>query len=187
MHHFAYRNGVLHAEAVNLIDLARSVGTPFYCYSTATLTRNFDAFAEAFSDVRALVCYSIKANSNQAVIKTLANRGAGADVVSAGELARARAAGIPPDKIMFSGIGKTAAELALAVDEGILCVNVESEGELELLSSIAKGKGRTARVSVRVNPDIDPKTHAKIATGKSENKFGIPISRARDVYARAAK
>src|SRR5713101_4929012 len=187
MHHFAYRNGGLHAEAVNLIDLAQSVGTPFYCYSTATLTCNFDVFAGAFSDVKALVCYSIKANSNQAVIKTLANRGAGADVVSAGELARARAAGIPPDKIMFSGIGKTATELALAVDAGILCVNVESEGELALLSSIAVGKGRTARVSVRVNPDIDPKTHAKIATGKSENKFGIPISRARDVYARAAK
>jgi diaminopimelate decarboxylase len=129
----------------------------------------------------------MKANSNQAVIKTLAELGAGADVVSEGELKRARAAGIAPDKIMFSGIGKTAAELALAVDEGILCVNVESDAELELLSSIAKSKGRTARIAVRVNPDIDPKTHAKIATGKAENKFGIPISRARDVYARAAK
>ena len=187
MHHFAYRNGVLHAEAVNLVDLAQAVATPFYCYSTATLRRHYDVFANAFADVKALICYAMKANSNQAVIKTLAGFGAGADVVSEGELKRARAAGIAPDKIMFSGIGKTAAELALAVDEGILCVNVESEGELELLSSIAKGKGRTARVSVRVNPDIDPKTHAKIATGKSENKFGIPISRARDVYARAAK
>ncbi|HVI68733.1 MAG TPA: diaminopimelate decarboxylase, partial [Bradyrhizobium sp.] len=187
MHHFAYRNGVLHAEAVNLVDLAQAVATPFYCYSTATLRRHYDVFADAFADVKALICYAMKANSNQAVIKTLAGFGAGADVVSEGELRRARAAGIAPDKIMFSGIGKTAAELALAVDEGILCVNVESEGELELLSSIAKGKGRTARVSVRVNPDIDPKTHAKIATGKSENKFGIPISRARDVYARAAK
>ncbi len=137
--------------------------------------------------MKALVCYAMKANSNQAVIKTLAALGAGADVVSEGELKRARAAGIAPDKIMFSGIGKTAAELALAVDEDILCVNVESEAELELLSSIAKGKGRTARISVRVNPDIDAKTHAKIATGKAENKFGIPISRARDVYARAAK
>ena len=187
MHHFAYRNGVLHAEAVNLVDLAQAVATPFYCYSTATLRRHYDVFADAFADVKALICYAMKANSNQAVIKTLAGFGAGADVVSEGELKRARAAGIAPDKIMFSGIGKTAAELALAVDEGILCVNVESEAELELLSSIAKGKGRTARVSVRVNPDIDPKTHAKIATGKSENKFGIPISRARDVYARAAK
>src|SRR6266511_322687 len=187
MHHFTYRNGVLHAEAVNLIDLAQAVATPFYCYSTATLRRHYEVFADAFSDVSALICYAMKANSNQAVIKTLAELGAGADVVSEGELKRARAAGIAPDKIMFSGIGKTAAELALAVDEDILCVNVESEAELELLSSIAKGKGRTARISVRVNPDIDPKTHAKIATGKSENKFGVPISRARDVYARAAK
>src|SRR5216684_8852895 len=187
MHHFAYRNGVLHAEAVNLVDLAQAVATPFYCYSTATLRRHYDVFADAFADVKALICYAMKANSNQAVIKTLAGFGAGADVVSEGELKRARAAGIAPDKIMFSGIGKTAAELALAVDEGILCVNVESEGELELLSSIAKGKGRTARVSIRVNPDIDARTHAKIATGKSENKFGIPISRARDVYAQAAK
>ena len=187
MHHFAYRNGVLHAEAVNLVDLARAVATPFYCYSTATLTRHYEVFADAFSDVSALICYAMKANSNQAVIKTLADLGAGADVVSEGELKRARAAGIVADKIMFSGIGKTAAELALAVDEGILCVNVESDAELELLSSIAKSKGRDVRIAVRVNPDIDPKTHAKIATGKAENKFGIPISRARDVYARAAK
>jgi diaminopimelate decarboxylase len=187
MHHFAYRNGVLHAEAVNLIALAQSVGTPFYCYSTATLTRHFDVFARAFCDVPSLVCYAMKANSNQAVIRTLANRGAGADVVSGGELERARAAGIPAEKIMFSGIGKTPAELALAVDEGILCVNVESEAELALLSSIAVGKARSARVSVRVNPDVDAKTHSKIATGKAENKFGIPISRAREVYALAAK
>jgi diaminopimelate decarboxylase len=187
MHHFAYRNGVLHAEAVNLVDLAQAVGTPFYCYSTATLTRHYEVFAGAFADVQALVCYAMKANSNQAVIKTLADLGAGADVVSGGELARARAAGIPPEKIMFSGIGKTAAELALAVDEGILCVNVESEAELDLLSAIAAGKGRTASISVRVNPDVDAKTHAKIATGKAENKFGLPISHARDVYARAAK
>ena len=187
MHHFAYRDGVLHAEAVNLIDVAQSVGTPFYCYSTATLTHHFDVFAGAFADVKALVCYALKANSNQAVVKTLADRGAGADVVSAGELKRARAAGIPSEKIMFSGIGKTADELASAVDEGILCVNVESEPELALLSSIAVGKARTARVSVRVNPDVDAKTHRKIATGRSENKFGIPISRARDVYALAAK
>jgi diaminopimelate decarboxylase len=187
MHHFAYRDGVLHAEAVNLSDLAQAVGTPLYCYSTATLRRHYEVFASAFGDVDALVCYAMKANSNQAVIKTLAQLGAGADVVSGGELLRARAAGVAPDKIMFSGIGKTAAELALAVDEDILCVNVESEAELDLLSSIAKGKGRTARVSVRVNPDVDAKTHAKIATGKAENKFGIPISRARSVYARAAK
>jgi diaminopimelate decarboxylase len=187
MHHFVYRNGVLHAEAVNLVDVAQAVGTPFYCYSTATLRRHYEVFAGAFADVKALVCYAMKANSNQAVIKTLADLGAGADVVSGGELKRARAAGIPPHKIMFSGIGKTAAELALAVDEDILCINVESEAELDLLSSIVTGKGRTARVSVRVNPDIDAKTHAKIATGKAENKFGIPISQARTVYARAAE
>jgi diaminopimelate decarboxylase len=187
MHHFAYRNGVLHAEAVDLVEVAAAVGTPFYCYSTATLTRHYEVFAGAFADVDALVCYAMKANSNQAVVKTLAALGAGADVVSGGELARARGAGIAPDKIMFSGIGKTASELALAVDEGILCVNVESEAELDLLSAIAAGKGRTARISVRVNPDVDAKTHAKIATGKSENKFGIPISRGREVYARAAK
>ena len=187
MHHFAYRDGVLHAEAVDLVDLAAAVGTPFYCYSTATIERHYQVFTHAFADVSALVCYAMKANSNQAVIKTLARLGAGADVVSEGELKRARAAGIPPQKIMFSGVGKTARELALAVDEGILCVNVESEPELELLSSIAHAKGRIAHVSLRVNPDIDARTHAKIATGKSENKFGIPISHARAVYARAAK
>jgi diaminopimelate decarboxylase len=187
MHHFAYRAGVLHAEAVDLVDLAAKVGTPFYCYSTATIERHYQVFTHAFADVDALVCYAMKANSNQAVIKTLARLGAGADVVSEGELKRARAAGIPPHKIMFSGVGKSAHELALAVDEGILCVNVESEPELELLSSIAQQKGRTAHVSLRVNPDIDARTHAKIATGKAENKFGIPISRAREVYARAAK
>jgi diaminopimelate decarboxylase len=187
MHHFAYRDGVLHAEAVSLDALAAAVKTPFYCYSTATLTRHYNVFAGAFADVDALVCYAMKANSNQAVIATLAKLGAGADVVSGGELMRARLAGVPRDKIMFSGIGKTADELALAVDEGILCINVESEPELDMLSAIAAGKGRSAAISVRVNPDIDPKTHHKIATGKAENKFGIPISRARDVYAHAAK
>jgi diaminopimelate decarboxylase len=187
MHHFDYRSGVLHAEAVDIAKLADAVGTPFYCYSSATLERHYRVFADAFADVKALICYAMKANSNQAVVRTLAKLGAGADVVSEGELKRARAAGIAPDKIMFSGIGKTARELALAVDEGILCVNIESEPELDLLSAIAAGKGRIANVSVRVNPDIDPRTHAKIATGKAENKFGIPISRAREVYAHAAK
>jgi diaminopimelate decarboxylase len=187
MNHFDYRDGVLHAEAVNLVMLAEKVGTPFYCYSTATLERHYKVFASAFAGVDALICYAMKANSNQAVIRTLAKLGAGADVVSGGELKRARAAGIPPEKIMFSGVGKTAQELALALDEGIFCINVESEPELDLLASIAAAKGRTAHVSVRVNPDIDAKTHHKIATGKSENKFGIPISRARDVYTHAAK
>src|SRR5262245_51274777 len=147
MHHFAYRAGVLHAEDVNLADLAAAVGTPFYCYSTATLTRHYQVFAGAFADVPALVCYAMKANSNQAVIRTLAKLGAGADVVSEGELLRARAAGIVPEKIMFSGVGKTARELAQAIDEGILCINVESEPELELISSIAASKGATARIS----------------------------------------
>ncbi len=187
MHYFDYRDGVLHAEAVRLDTLAASVGTPFYCYSSATLERHYQVFAGAFADVDALVCYAMKANSNQAVIKTLGLLGAGADVVSGGELKRARAAGIAPEKIMFSGIGKTAEELALALDEGILCINVESEPELELLSRIAAAKGRAAHISVRVNPDIDAKTHHKIATGKAENKFGIPLSRARAVYAHAAK
>ncbi|MDB5598411.1 MAG: lysA [Xanthobacteraceae bacterium] len=187
MHHFSFRDGVLHAEAVNLADLAETVGTPFYCYASATLERHYKVFAGAFADVDALVCYAMKANSNQAVIATLARLGCGADVVSEGELKRALAAGIPADKIMFSGVGKTGHELALAVDTGILCVNVESEPELELLSSIATAKGRRVDISIRVNPDVDAKTHAKIATGKAENKFGIPISRARDVYAHAAK
>jgi diaminopimelate decarboxylase len=187
MHHFAYRDGVLHAEDVSVVTIAEAVGTPFYCYSVATLERHYRVFAAAFADVPSLVCYAMKANSNQAVIATLARLGAGADVVSEGELKRARAAKIPAEKIMFSGVGKTERELALAVDEGILCVNVESEAELDLLSAIAAAKGRTAAISIRVNPDVDAKTHAKIATGKAENKFGVPISRGRDVYAHAAK
>ena len=187
MHHFAYRNGVLCAEAVDLAALAQAVGTPFYCYSSATLERHYRVFAGAFADVDALVCYAMKANSNQAVIATLARLGAGADVVSAGELLRARAAGVAAEKIMFSGVGKSEHELALAVEQGILCVNVESEAELERLAAIAAAKGRSADISIRVNPDIDPKTHKKIATGTAESKFGIPISRARAAYARAAK
>jgi diaminopimelate decarboxylase len=187
MHHFAYRDRVLHAEAVNLVTLADTVGTPFYCYSSATIERHYNVFAGAFADVDALVCYALKANSNQAVVATLGRLGAGADVVSEGELLRARAAGIPPQRIVFSGVGKTAHELELAIEHGILCVNVESDSELELLAAIATAKARTADISIRVNPDVDPKTHAKIATGKAENKFGVPISRAREVYARAAK
>src|ERR1700744_1392519 len=147
MNHFDYRNGVLHAEAVNLIDLADKVATPFYCYSTATLERHYRVFSEAFAGEKTLVCYAMKANSNQAVVATLAKLGAGADVVSGGELKRALAAGIPPDRIMFSGVGKPASELAAAVDTGILCVNVESEGELALLSTIAAGKGRVIDIS----------------------------------------
>ena len=187
MNHFDYRNGVLHAEAVNLAELASSVGTPFYCYSTATLERHFRVFSEAFAGEKVLVCYAMKANSNQSVLRTLAKLGAGADVVSGGELKRALAAGIPPQKVVFSGVGKTEAELRAALTTDILCINIESEPELELLSRLAVETGRTARISVRVNPDVDAGTHAKISTGKSENKFGIPLTHARAVYARAAK
>jgi diaminopimelate decarboxylase len=187
MNHFDYRNGVLHAEAVDLVALADAVGTPFYCYSTATLERHYRVFADAFAGVDALVCYAMKANSNQSVLRTLARLGAGSDVVSGGELKRALAAGFPPDKILFSGVGKTEAELRQALSEDILCINVESEPELELLSRLAVEMGRIARVSVRINPDVDSGTHAKISTGKSENKFGVPLVHARATYARAAK
>jgi diaminopimelate decarboxylase len=187
MNHFDYRDGVLHAEAVNLADLADRVGTPFYCYSTATLERHYRVFADAFAGEKVLICYAMKANSNQSVLRTLARLGAGADVVSGGELKRALAAGFPPEKILFSGVGKTEAELRAALAAEIRCINIESEPELELLSRLAVETGRTARISVRVNPDVDAGTHAKISTGKSENKFGIPLDHARRVYARAAK
>lgn len=187
MHHFNDRDGVLFAEDVPLPLLAEQIGTPFYCYSTATLERHYRVFAEAFTGTPTLVCYSVKANSNQAVIATLARLGAGADIVSGGELMRALAAGVPADRIVFSGLGKTKEEMAAALKAGILCFNVESEPELAALSEVATSLGREAPVSVRVNPDIDAKTHKKIATGKAENKFGIPIARAREVYATAAK
>ncbi|WP_230532828.1 diaminopimelate decarboxylase [Microvirga roseola] len=186
MHHFAYRDGVLHAEDVDLRRLADEVGTPFYCYSSATLERHYRVFAEAFADTDALVCYAMKANSNQAVLRTLGSLGAGMDIVSEGELRRALAAGVPGERIVFSGVGKTRQEMAFALDSGILCFNVESEPELEALSEVALSKGLRAPVSIRINPDVDAKTHKKISTGKSENKFGIPIARAREVYARAA-
>jgi len=185
MHHFEHRDGVMHAEGVDLRRIAAEVGTPFYCYSTATLERHFRVFSEAFAGMDALVCYAMKANSNQAVLKTLARLGAGMDVVSGGELRRARAAGVPGSKITFSGVGKTEAEIAQALDEDILCFNVESEPELLKLSAMAAARGKRARIAIRVNPDVDAKTHAKISTGKSENKFGIPISKARAVYKEA--
>jgi diaminopimelate decarboxylase len=186
VNHFDYRDGVLHAEDVALPEIARAVGTPFYCYSTATLTRHFNVFRKAFEGLDSLVCYALKANSNQAVLTTLARLGAGADVVSEGELRRALAAGVPPEKILFSGVGKTAREMDFALAAGILCFNVESEPELELLSARAVAAGKIAPVSLRINPDVDAKTHKKISTGKAENKFGIPWQRARQVYARAA-
>jgi diaminopimelate decarboxylase len=187
MHHFAYRGGVLHAEDVDLRDIAAAVGTPLYCYSTATLERHYRVFKEAFGKADVLVCYSAKANSNQAVIKTLARLGAGVDIVSAGELKRALSAGVPGERIVFSGVGKTKDDMAAGLAADVLSFNVESEDELKALSEVADAMGRTASVSVRVNPDVDALTHAKISTGRFDNKFGIPISWARDVYARAAR
>jgi diaminopimelate decarboxylase len=186
MHHFHYRNGILHAEDVNLIELAEEVGTPFYCYSSATLERHYRVMDKAFEGTDHVICYAMKANSNQAVIKTMAMMGAGMDVVSEGELRRALAAGVPARKIVFSGVAKTAQEMAFALKEGIACFNVESEPELELLSAIASRVGQRATVSIRVNPDVDAKTHAKITTGKAENKFGISWTKASEVYAKAA-
>lgn len=186
MDHFNYRDGVLHAEDVSIAEIAATVGTPFYCYSTATLTRHYRVFSEAFSQLDSLVCYAMKANSNQAVIRILAKLGAGADVVSGGELRRALAAGIPASKIMFSGVGKTAAEMDFALEAGIHCFNVESLPELEQLSARAVATGFTAPVSLRINPDVDAKTHRKISTGKAENKFGIAWKDAHAAYARAA-
>ena len=186
MHHFGYMNGVLHTEDVPLPLLVESVGTPFYCYSAATIRRHFTVFSEAFADLDALVCYAMKANSNQAVLRLLGALGAGMDVVSGGELLRALKAGIAPEKITFSGVGKTDAEISAGLDAGILCFNVESEPELERIAALAAGSNRRARIALRVNPDVDAKTHAKISTGKAENKFGVPLSRARAVYARAA-
>ena len=187
MNHFEYRDGTLHAEDVSVAEIAAAVGTPFYCYSSATLERHYRVFADAFADLDAMVCYAMKANSNQAVLATLARLGAGADVVSEGELRRALAAGIPAERIMFSGVGKTAREMDAALEAGIFCFNVESEPELELLSQRAVAAGREAAVSLRINPDVDARTHRKISTGKAENKFGIPWQRARQAYARAAE
>jgi diaminopimelate decarboxylase len=186
MRQFSYRNGALHAEDVALATIAEAVGTPFYCYSSAAIEQHFQAFRGAFAGQNAHVFYAMKANSNQAVLATLAKLGAGMDVVSEGELRRARAADVPGERIIFSGVGKTLAEMNLGLEENIFCFNVESEPELEALSRAATSRGAVAPIAIRVNPDIDARTHAKIATGKSENKFGVPISRARDVYAYAA-
>jgi diaminopimelate decarboxylase len=187
VNHFDYRDGVLFAEGVALPEIAAEVGTPFYCYSTAALTRHYTVFAQAFSSLDAMICYALKANSNQAVLRTLAKLGAGADVVSEGELRRALAAGVPPEKVVFSGVGKTAREMDYALAAGIHCFNIESEPELELLSARAVAAGKTAPVSLRINPNVDAKTHKKISTGKAENKFGVPWQRARDVYRRMAE
>lgn len=187
MDHFLYRDGILHAEDVALSDIAAVVGTPFYCYSAATLTRHYHLFTEALSPLPHQVCFAIKSLSNLAVLKLLGDLGAGMDVVSAGEYARARAAGIPGDRIVFSGVGKTRDEMRLALSGGIRQFNVESEPELRALSEVATAMGVTAPITIRVNPDVDARTHEKIATGKKENKFGIPISRAPEVYTEAAR
>ncbi len=186
MDHFLYRNGALYAEDVPIAEIAASVGTPFYVYSSATLLRHFQLFDDALDGTDHLVCYAMKAASNQAILKTLAQAGAGMDVVSGGEYLRAKAAGVPGDRIVFSGVGKTADEIRTALTGGIRQFNVESEPEMEVINAIALELGEVAPITVRVNPDVDAKTHAKIATGKSENKFGIPIARASEVYAHAA-
>ncbi len=186
MNHFGSIDGVLHAENVPVPEIAKAVGTPFYVYSTATLERHYKVFSGAFADVDAMVCYAMKANSNQAVLKTLAKLGAGIDVVSGGELRRALGAGVPASRIMFSGVGKTVAEMDYALEAGIYCFNIESEPELEVLNLRAVRAGKRAHVSFRINPDVDARTHAKISTGKKENKFGISYERARAVYAHAA-
>ena len=187
MDHFNYRGGVLHAEEVPLTEIAAAVGTPVYVYSAATLTRHYHVFVEALAGMEHLICFAVKANSNLAVLKLMGGLGAGMDVVSEGEYRRARAAGVPGERIVFSGVGKTRDEMRLALEGGIRQFNVESEPELRALSEVAAGMGAVAPVAVRVNPDVDARTHAKIATGKAENKFGVPIGRARAVYAEAAR
>ena len=186
MDHFIYRNGALHAEDVSISEIASAVGTPFYVYSTATLERHYQVFDEALAGMDHFICYAMKANSNMAVLRIMAAMGAGMDVVSGGEYARAIAAGVPGEHIVFSGVGKTREEMAAALTGGIRQFNIESEPEMRVLNEVALSLGKVAPVTVRVNPDVDAKTHAKIATGKSENKFGIPISKAREVYAEAA-
>ncbi|WP_323021499.1 diaminopimelate decarboxylase [Pararhodobacter sp.] len=186
MDHFLYRNGHLHAEDVAMSDIAAAVGTPFYCYSAATLSRHFLLFKEALEPLPSLVCFAVKSNSNVAVLKLLGDLGAGMDVVSIGEYLRAKAAGVPGERIVFSGVGKTPAEMRMALEGGIRQFNVESEPELEALSAVASAMGLEAPITLRVNPDVDAKTHEKISTGRKEDKFGVPISRAREIYARAA-
>jgi len=186
MDHFLYHKGILHAEDVAITEIAAAVGTPFYVYSQATLMRHFRVFDEALNGMKHLICYAMKANSNIAILKILGDLGAGMDVVSGGEYLRAKAAGISGDKIVFSGVGKTREEMELAIKNGIRQFNVESEAELKVLNEVALSLGAIAPITLRVNPDVDAKTHAKIATGKSENKFGIPISKAQEVYSIAA-
>ncbi|MEO1307100.1 MAG: diaminopimelate decarboxylase [Pseudomonadota bacterium] len=187
MDHFLYRHRKLHAEDVAITDIAKAVGTPFYCYSTATLQRHYGLFEEALEGLDHTICYAMKSASNQALLTFLASLGAGMDVVSGGEYARAKAAGVSGDRIVFSGVGKTESEMRLALNGGVRQFNIESEPEMERLNQVASAMGKTAPITIRVNPDVDARTHEKISTGKKEDKFGIPISRAREVYARAAQ
>ena len=187
MDHFLYRDGRLHAEDIDLAELAAEVGTPFYCYSAATLTRHFDLFDQALAWGPHLVCFAVKSASNVALLRVLANRGAGMDVVSLGEYLRARAAGVPGERIVFSGVGKTREEMRRVLDGGVRQINVESEPELRALSEVAASLGVSAPITLRVNPDVDAQTHEKIATGRKEDKFGVPIARAREIYAEAAR
>ncbi|MBL4612725.1 MAG: diaminopimelate decarboxylase [Emcibacter sp.] len=187
MDHFGYQQGEIHAEGLPISKIAEQVGTPFYCYSTETLIRHYNVFCDAFSGHDLLLCYAVKANTNQAIIKTLADQGSGADVVSEGELRRALKAGVPAHKIVYSGVAKTEQEMAFALSQDIFQFNVESQPELHQLSRIASSMDKVAAIAFRINPDVDAKTHAKISTGKSENKFGIPLTRAREIYAEAAK
>lgn len=186
MDHFSYKNGIYHAEEVSLGAIAKDIGTPFYCYSSATLMRHYQVFSHHLRDIDAKICYAVKANGNLALLKMLAKLGCGADVVSEGEIRLALAAGIRPSDIVFSGVGKTAAEMAYALNHDIFQFNVESEPELELLNSVALAKNKKARIALRVNPDVDPKTHAKISTGQKETKFGIAMEQAMPVYRLAA-
>ena len=187
MDHFQYRHGILHAEDVSIPDIAAAIGTPFYCYSAATMTRHYNVLTGSLDGTGAKVCYAVKANSNQAVIRTMVELGAGADVISGGELTRALAAGASPDDVVFAGPGKTRDELAQALAIGIYQFNVESEQELRLLNAVAVEMGKVAPVSIRVNPDVDAGTHEKITTGRKQNKCGIPIDRAMDIFALGAE
>lgn len=186
MDHFTYKNGALHAEEVPVAEIAAKVGTPFYCYSTATLQRHFRVFDEALAAYARKICFAVKANGNVAVLKTLAQAGAGADVVSEGEIRLALAAGIAPQDIVFSGVAKTRSEMAFALKQGIFQFNAESAAELDSLNEVAGSLDKKAPVALRVNPDVDPKTHAKISTGRSENKFGIAFDQVKPLYAKAA-
>ena len=182
MDHFSYKNGAYYAEDLAITDIAKAVGTPFYCYSSATLEHHYKVFSGAFSDVDAQICFAVKSNDNLAVLATFAKLGAWADVVSGGEIRKVRKAGIKAENIVFSGVGKTAEEMSFALEEGVFQFNVESEPELLLLNEIALSKGKIARIAIRVNPDVDPKTHAKISTGQKESKFGISMGHALPVY-----